>query len=253
MLLVLPDELLLKVALGLLADDLPSALRLRSVCAAAWSRMQQVQGEAEARRLFWDSTTTTVGPRHYTISDDGRSLSLSAQGLACLSVADKPWATSGVLPAGRASFKFYVTGDWVDRSAGLCLGVCDSFSRSAWSLDLSSGKLMRHTGPVVGTFGEALYRRYVSMPQYTSNSWFLAGFPSAPHGDAAQVISEWPPPNAQSGRIVLECKVADGKLSFRVNEGVEVLALTGFPEDVQMRPWASMYHPHSVVRIGFYS
>lgn len=250
MLLVLPVELLLKVGLRLLADDLPSALRLRSVCTAARARMQQVQAEAEARRLCWDVTTTTVGPRHYMISGDGHTLGLNAydgnRNLHNTLGCDQAWATSYPLPARRSSFKFHLAGAWQDQKPyTICLGVCDYFSRCAWSLDLSSGKLVRFTG-----YAATHYCKYGQLPH-----WHAAGFPTD-RDERTQVIPEWPPPQAQADGVMVQCILDDGELSFRINDGKTYLALSGFPVGAQMRPWASLSYeavlPHSFVTVRFY-
>lgn len=103
------------------------------------------------------------------------------------------------------------------------LGVCGADCKQAWGFNLHTGNLRR-----VGVGLQSSLWHPVDPP---------AGFPD---GDGTQVSH-----NLQGQTFGAEIEVIvdhdAGTLSFQINDGPPILALSGFPQGAALRPHASLF------------
>ena len=235
-LLELPNEPLVHhiARMLLAAHDVRAALRLRASCKSAHERLQPVFEAAQlAHSLRWDGDLSR-----------GCALSCARTELTRLNMysSDDPctfprmlhpnssWAAGGLLPS-RGSFSFLFKIDRVANNSGrMLIGVSDSPSTCAWGMCPFDGRL---------------YRR--SRSHDTKRVLNFAPPPAAfPDGDNRIVLYD------ESGQrynldgraqgAVIECLIDadEGTVAFRVNGGRTLTALSGFPPETQLRPWARL-------------
>ena len=106
------------------------------------------------------------------------------------------------------------------------IGVSDGMDQNAWALFLRSGFLTRHYR---NEDGHAIYGR--SPPE----GW--------PDGHGNRVTDSGLVGGKEVGAVIgVEIDHSEGTLHFRIDGGTLLLALTGFPEGAQLRPWARLCH-----------
>jgi hypothetical protein len=210
-LLELPEEIFRHMTTLLFEAKLPATLRLRQVCLELRARLEEVRQAAERRRLCW-LQEFTLG--EIALSNGGRTATKSGPG--------RPMTMSRDLPTSGIS-SWWVR---VDRSLlGLVeIGVCDAQRRHAWGLYLYSGMLGRLA--IEGSFS--------------------ARPPGYPDGHAKRVMVDADGEDtdlenkAEGAVITVIYNASAGALAYRVNGGVELAALSGFPSGAAMRPWVRM-------------
>ena len=286
----LPEVMLAYIAQLVLFDSLPSALRFGQACKSLQRRLEPVRRQAAARRVRWvpeltasaaisddGRSLTKLGPplgrgefgwadcwtdgwvddwadgwaagellpTTTTAAEAAAAQCAAAKAqLAALQALASAWTvgessmtrsnggrppSSAAAAPARADFC-----EWsvrIERShqndGAMYVGVCDAECTCAWGLWLSYGKR-------VLTFQHGARR---SPP---------AGYPSVEYHDA--VVCEKLAGYAEGAvvGVVLE----GGNLSFRVNDGPVVVAVSGFPRGAPLRPWAKMYYAGDTVRFS---
>ena len=236
----LPEELITAIAKHVLALELPACLHLRQsskelrevidMVPAAGER--SVRAQVEARRLHWEEAV------HCTISSGGMLVvrSCETDGGNHLSTAHGP-----LLPvAGTSSWAIKVESSY-RRAGDMRFGVCDRAGLNAWGLGLNSGMLCRFQ---LDANGAEVYPRGLSSPEY----W--------PDGHCTQIVKD----DVEAPLIlcrkvvgaVMEVHIDHdhGVLSYRVNGGVLLEALKGFPKGTagQLRPFAQLCNAYDGVR-----
>jgi hypothetical protein len=216
----LPDELLHEVWRHALVAHLPSALRLRQTSRALFNRLLPVRAESEARRLQWLPTATS----RCEISDQGR--------VATKYVGDGrlPWAASGLLPTeGRSAWSVRIDAS-VKNAGYVDVGVCDTACRNGWGLYLVTGLLGR-----IALNEQEHSLRGVPPPKGWPDGhrkrlmWDDSGQPTNLRGRAEGAVIE----------VIVDHDT--GTLSFRINGGPPILALSGFPRGAALRAWVSLF------------
>ena len=180
--------------------------------------MEQLRGEAETWRLRWE-TAFTAG---HAISNDGRTLT-------SLCGAEYPWAAATLLPTvGASCWRVHV--DHANgEDGGIFLGVCDAEGLNAWGLELTEGMLFRMARTEMG-------RPVVRVAP-----------PGWPNGHGKQIMTgnrgQRTGLRGDATGVVVEVRIdhADGALTYRIDDGPQLHALSGFPPATPMRPWASLY------------
>ena len=200
---------------------MPDALRLRQTCKALYARLAPVGEEAWARRLRWVEVEEEGEAAIYEVNNEGcalRRLHLQYYG-GHWAVGEPPLPTEGA-----SSWRVRVDESWRNGAlviGALVIGVCDAMRRRAWGLHISNGQLWRLDRPWAG-----------SVP---------SGYPD---GDKKQVLkkADGQPDNLQrrARGAIIEVRVDHdaGTLSFSVNDGPPLLALSGFPKGEALLPWA---------------
>ena len=229
------EDLLLYTARHLLAANLPAALRLRQTCKAFREVLRPVREEAEARRLQWLTEESENGE----ISEDGRSVTMVRD--ARIDGRYRwPRAATGVLPTEGRTSSFSVRVDESEAGYGYVHVGVRNAAGNEWALDLGSGLLQRRT---VDDNGQPL-------------AWNTPPPDGWPDGNFSQVTSR-----RQGTRLrdCANCAVItvlfdheEGTLSFRINDGPPLPALSGFPRGASMRAcvwlWGDVGDRVSLVR-----
>lgn len=158
-----------------------------------------------------------------------------------------PWASGQLLDAcaGQNLASWLVRVDCSEGNRGfICIGVCEPTACCAWGLSLCTGMLERNTRGLDGRFaGDA--------PHVAAPFW--------PDGDGTQVLhdAEGRPAHMQGKavgsviRVIVDREA--GTLAFSVNGGAPLVALTGFPQNTPLRPWALLGYSGDAITISGYS
>lgn len=225
----IPDELVLYIALRILNDDLPSALRFATCSAKIQATCIPLQRLAEARRLRWVATT-------------GHIITLKDRALTrCGGRWTKTWAFGNLLPTrGRVSWCFRI-----DRCAAgegaLCLGVCDEDGRHAYGISPYSGKLSSLSRQEQG---QAIRANTCPPPEHEKCIFIK------------QLMPEGTNLKGRANGAIVEFTVDSeaGVVQVRVNKGEPVDAISGLPSGVRLRPWARLFDvPDRITMSGFWT
>ena len=192
----------------------------------------------EQHYLQWEH----VGTARHAISPDGCTLTRTPDYHICKQM---PWGTGRLIAAteGPSLTSWLVR---VDRSEGnrgfMCIGICDPSARCAWGLSLCTGQLERNNRDLDGCFSGSM-----GPPLF----W--------PCGDGTQVLhdAQGRPAHLEGravGSVIKVCFDREaGVLAYSINDGPPLTALTGFPKDAAVRPWALLGHVGDEVTIGGYA
>ena len=153
-LLTLDDDVLLAIARGLLARELPAALRLLQTCSQLLACLDAIKAEAGARRLQWQPQLS----RRADIGGDGATLSKTPGAVLLQPGHPGPeqsaaWAAGGLLPTtGRFCWSVHTRLVQTNRRFLLFVGVCDAACTTAWVSAPYHGRLTRLTRSADGNF-----------------------------------------------------------------------------------------------------
>ena len=256
---VLNDDVLLHIAWMLLADHLPSALRMSIASSAMRERLDYVVRAAEARRLRWLPNFTFF----LDISRHSRTITRSSglYGRRCArplkAFKEQPWAACRLLPtSGKSSWTVRID------HGPVIIGVCDAANTCGWGLNAEFRRLDRanrdHTG-------------IVADPSSPSGKPPPYGFPDGhrhplvdPEGNRLSFAS----PIVEGSIIECIFDADAGSLAFRITgpggdthrdraedrmmSGPEYKVVDGFPRGQPLRPWARALNGGDRVTISPY-
>lgn len=233
----LPVDLLLVTSRHVLVAHLPSAVRLLQTHKAIREWLGPVHEEAKARRLQWLPETLVA----CQISQDGRTATKTTFGffVAC--------AASRLLPtSGKSAWIIRV-----DKGDQMMIGVCNAACRDGWGLIPAQGALHRTavgddggSRQAVDASGRRLFHSDVPPPTGWPNGHFAQVMKDA----AGKLLTSreasdlWRSDLQKHAGSVLEVAVDHdaGTLSYRVNGGQLLPALSGFPRGCSLRAWVSL-------------
>ena len=210
----LHEDVLLEVARHVFAADLKALLSLTQT----GKRLRNIlQACTRAQTFCWRDEMS-----HHSITDMGVSVVCTAG-----DTSKSPWASGRCkLPTiGKSAWQVRVLAS--NKLKGdIYIGVSDGMDQNAWALFLRSGFLTRHYR---NEDGHAIYGR--SPPE----GW--------PDGHGNRVTDSGLVGGKEVGAVIgVEIDHSEGTLHFRIDGGTLLLALTGFPEGAQLRPWARLCH-----------
>ena len=210
----LHEDVLLEVARHVFAADLKALLSLTQT----GKRLRNIlQACTRAQTFCWRDEMS-----HHSITDMGVSVVCTAG-----DTSKSPWASGRCkLPTiGKSAWQVRVLASH-KLKGDIYIGVSDGMDQNAWALFLRSGFLTRHYR---NEDGHAIYGR--SPPE----GW--------PDGHGNRVTDSGLVGGKEVGAVIgVEIDHSEGTLHFRIDGGTLLLALTGFPEGAQLRPWARLCH-----------
>ena len=235
--------------------DLPDEI-LFHICRSCWGACVRVRGLNkllrrraepllhEMNRLRWSKYHYHYVPPHLRSPDEPHShqfVRYQDVGFTLHGHNNNVWCAGSVLPTvGRTAWSVFVAQS--SSNVGMMyLGICDEANTCAWSLLPRQGHLRRWT------------RTAITGVQH------LDGTPPKPvgypNGHLNHILvtrsgERYDLYGRVKGSIIDVIYDADaGSLSFRIDGGEELPAVSGFPRGASMRPWARVVDPYDVIKV----
>lgn len=259
---MLNNDMLLHISWMLLADHLPSALRMSITSNSMREALDYVVRAAESRRLRWLPNFT------YWLDiskQNNRTITRSSgvYGRRCArplkAFKEQPWAACRLLPtSGKTSWTVRID------HGPVVIGVCDAANTCGWGLNAEFRRLDRAN--------RDFSSGHVLDPSSPSGKPPPFGFPDghrAPLRDSEGNRLSFAAPIVEGSIVECIFDADEGSLAFRINgpgggetnrvmsldrglSGPEYRVVTGFPRGQPLRPWARALNGGDRVTISPY-